>query len=223
MPSSTASRARSWRNASVSPRRSSRPASMQASIAAAPLVTSVSSVAPGTTAHSSTTSRAASSSALTRKATASRTLAGISPAGAASASVTKNGLPPVTACRSAASRPAARASCATASADSGVGLDPAHALARERGQHAADLGQRLAAAGEDQAAGRAHEPAAEQRDEVERRVVGPVQVLDHEHGAGGELVERGVEHGLAAAVDRPPAACRRPRGRRRAAGRAGAA
>ena len=54
------------------------------------------------------------------------------------------------------------------------------------------------------------QPAAEQRHEVERRVVGPVQVLDHQHGLVGELVERGGEHGLAAAVDRrrrsvPPA------------------
>jgi len=80
-------------------------------------------------------------------------------------------------------------------------LDPAHALARERGQDAADLGQRLAAAGDDQAAGRAQQAAAEQRHEVERRVVGPVQVLDHQHGAGGELVERGVEDRLTAAVD----------------------
>ena len=43
------------------------------------------------------------------------------PSGAASASVTKNGLPPETACRSAGSRPARCASSATASADSAAG------------------------------------------------------------------------------------------------------
>ena len=82
-----------------------------------------------------------------------------------------------------------------------AGLDPPHAFARERGQHAPHLGRGVVAAGEDQAAGRAQQAAAQQRHEVERGVVGPVQVLDDQHGAAGELVQGRRQHPLAGAVD----------------------
>jgi hypothetical protein len=45
----------------------------------------------------------------------------------------------------------------------------------------------------------ARQPPAEQRHQVERRVVGPVEVVDHEHRAAGERVERGGEDVLACA------------------------
>ena len=64
--------------------------------------------------------------------------------------------------------------------------------------------------------GERHEAAAEQRDEVERAVVGPVEVLDDDDRGGRELVERGGEHVLARAraVERGeerPAGLARPR------------
>ena len=67
MPSSTARRARSWRKASVSPRRCSRPASMHASIARRRRRVSRSATArsrPARPRHSSTTSRGGAPSAL---------------------------------------------------------------------------------------------------------------------------------------------------------------
>ncbi len=95
---------------------------MHSSTAAASTPSSDSSMLPGTTAASSITARACGPSASTRSATASRTLAGTpTPRGAASASVTKNGLPPETACRSAASWPARSASRATAPGESEAG------------------------------------------------------------------------------------------------------
>ena len=74
-------------------------------------------------------------------------------------------------------------------------LDPPRALAAQRPEYAPDLGQlsqRVGAAGHDQAAARARQPPPKQGHEVERRVVRPVQVLDHEHRgrARGQLVER---------------------------------
>ena len=82
------------------------------------------------------------------------------------------------------------------------GSDAQDALARQGGEdapHLGALGDALRAAGEDQAPGRAHEAAAEERDEVERAVVGPVEVLDDDDRGGRELVERGGEHVLARA------------------------
>ena len=82
-----------------------------------------------------------------------------------------------------------------------LGLDPPHAFTRKRGQHAPHLGCGVVAAGEDQAAGRAQQAAAQQRDEVERGVVGPVQVFDDHHGAARQLVQGRRQHPLAGAGD----------------------
>jgi hypothetical protein len=83
-----------------------------------------------------------------------------------------------------------------------LGGDAHDALARQGGEdapHLGPLGDALRTAGEDQASGRADEAAAEQRDEVERAVVGPVEVLDDDDRGGRELVERGGEDVLARA------------------------
>ena len=82
------------------------------------------------------------------------------------------------------------------------GLDARKALARERGEEAAELrplGQPVRATGHDEAAARPHQPAREERQQVEGGVVGPVQVLHHEHRgrAGAHLVEERPEHLLA--------------------------
>jgi len=74
------------------------------------------------------------------------------------------------------------------------GLDPPHHVARERREHAPDVGplaQRVLPARHDQAAARARQPPPEQREQVERRLVDPVEVLDDEGARplGGELVE----------------------------------
>jgi hypothetical protein len=60
-------------------------------------------------------------------------------------------------------------------------VEPQHDLGRQRSEHAADLRplvQRLAATGQHDAAARTGETPPEQRHEVERPVVGPVQVVD---------------------------------------------
>jgi hypothetical protein len=60
----------------------------------------------------------------------------------------------------------------------------------------------VAAVGQQQRAGRAPDTAADDGQRVERRLVGPVQVLHHEHGrvAAVELVEQRAEHRLARCV-----------------------
>ena len=182
------------------------PAATQASTA--PVDTSGSShssARPGTTDTSSTTSRASFGSEETRSITASRTLPGTRPGGAARASVTKNGLPPVTACSPAASRSAWRASASTAGAENGAGSirsSAARGEGAERPAHLGPVGERVGAAGEDQAAARGGEPAREQRQQVERGVVGPVDVLDDDRGraAGAERLQQRVEHRLARAA-----------------------
>ena len=72
-------------------------------------------------------------------------------------------------------------------------LDPGDA--GQRAEHAPDLGARVGPGREDQAPLR--EAAAEQGDDVERRVVSPVQILDHQRSG---RVERGVQELLARAV-----------------------
>ena len=214
MASSAARRARSCRYATASPCRTRSPAAMHSSISAAPApmvsASSDRSAGPGTTAASSTTARASSPTTATRNPTASRTLAGTrSPAGAASSSVTKNGLPPDSACSSDASRPARRASTPTASAVSAPGSTTAQAIARQRAQDAPHLGALLRTARDDQAAPGAGQPAAQQRHEVQRGVVGPVQVLDDERaGIAAQLVEHGGQQVLPGRLERrrhPPA------------------
>ena len=85
------------------------------------------------------------------------------------------------------------------------GLDPVERGAgegAERPAHLGPVGERVGAAGEDQAAARGGEPAREQRQQVERGVVGPVDVLDDDRGraAGAERLQQRVEHRLARAV-----------------------
>ena len=103
------------------PRTCTSPAATHSSIASAPSSISHSSTVPGTTDASSTTVRAGSLNAPSRSAIASRP---------ASASATKNGLPPVTACRSPGSRPACAASAATAAGAQRPRLAPARRAAR---------------------------------------------------------------------------------------------
>ena len=83
-----------------SPARTSTPAAIAESSDASrqrrlSAATSHGSLRPGTTATASTTARVAGSSLAARERTASRTVVGISSPGAANASVTKNGFPPV--------------------------------------------------------------------------------------------------------------------------------
>ena len=71
---------------------------------------------------------------------------------------------------------------------------------------------------------RARQAPAEQRDEVERRVVGPVQVLDHEHRAVGQRGQRRGQDALAGAgLDRGLELAAELAARRRAAGPSAAA
>jgi len=77
-------------------------------------------------------------------------------------------------------------------------LDASHAVAGQRAEHATHLGplaQRVGPARHHQASARTREPARQQRHEVERRVVGPVQIVDHEDRrlARPQRVERGRE------------------------------
>ena len=162
-------------------------------------------------------------------ATASRTLAGTPPpAGAASTSVTKNGLPPETACRSDASRPARSASSATAASDSGRGLDAPHALARQRAEDAPHLGAlasaRCGRSGSRQPGERARRrPSSATRSSVASSAQCRSSTTSDRRRAR-ELVERGGEHVLArAAVDRRRERAAGLRARRRAAGPSGAA
>ena len=158
---------------------------MHSSIAAASAVSrSHSSAGPGMTAASSTTARAASPISASRSATASRTLAGTPPPSgrrqrlgdeervAARDGVQVGGIAagPL---RELGDGVGATAPLARSAAS------PRAAARRARAGPRAGLGP----AGDDHAARRAGQAPPEQRDEVERRVVGPVQVLDHEHGA----------------------------------------
>ena len=104
-------------------------------------------------------------------------------------------------------------------------LDGAH-----RGELAEHDPQRvvgLVTEGDDGERGHAVDPAAEQPQHVERALVGPVDVFEHEHGPRlrAQLAQqRGDQRGRPRCPPRRPrAARRRPRRRRRAAGRAAAA
>ena len=119
--------------------------------------------------------------------------------------MTKNGLPPVTAWSPAASRSASRASASTAGTENGPGSIRASAprgsapSARRTSGRSASAS---VAAGEDQAAAGGREAAPEQREQVERGVVGPVDVLDHDRrrAAVGERGEQRGQDRLAPAV-----------------------
>ena len=142
------------------------------------------------------------------------TLAGTSSGGAASVSVTKNGLPRVSAWTAAASRPVPAASACTASRDSGA------SSIRCTGQPASAPSSRCSGMARiELVAGRQDEDRADGLDaarrvaeHVERGVVGPVDVLDDEDGRAllGQLLQQRGED----AIDR---ALVGQRGRQRAA------
>ena len=130
--------------------------------------------------------------------------------------MTKNGLPPVTACSPAASRSAWRASASTAGAENGAGSIRSSAArgsapsARRTSGRSASASVRQVRIRQPRGGG---EPAREQRQQVERGVVGPVDVLDDDRGraAGAERLQQRVEDRLArAALER---AGERPGGR----------
>ena len=114
--------------------------------------------------------------------------------------MTKNGLPPESACSSDGSCPARSASSATASADSAGGSIRRTQLSGSVPSTRRTSGSASLRLVRIRQPGRAHEAPPEQRHEVERGVVGPVQVLDDQHGGAGERVQRRAQHVLARAV-----------------------
>ncbi len=110
-------------------------------------------------------------------------LLGNRPGGAAISSVTKSGFPPVVSNSSAASRPEPAASAATASSLSGAERElgdvgaPSGAEQPAQGMGQTDL---LTPVGQDDDHRQLAHAAGELADHVERRVVGPVDVLDHD-------------------------------------------
>ena len=155
---------------------------------------------------------------------------GTASAGEASTSVTKNGLPPVTRCTASASAPVLAASRRDRGARQRRQREPVHRAPGERAEQALQRVRRaelVVAEGQDEHRGQRLDPPRHVAEHVERRVVGPVDVLDDEHGRrrGRELgQDRGED-----AVDGPAVGERRRqraaglRARRRAAGRACAA
>ena len=215
---SIARRASSWRNASRSARTSSTPAASASDSAssAGPSRYAARSMSTwdGTTESWSSASRHSRPRRATRAITASMTLTGTASRGEASASVTKNGLPPVT-------------RCTAVGVGAGPRAQPPHRVGRQRPQrqahqrrpdeHAEEAAERVSGvdlvvpAGQNQHRAERRDPPGGVAEHVERGVVGPVDVLDDEHGRGlgGELVEQRAE------ARRRPARCRAPR---RAAG-----
>ena len=154
----------------------------------------------GTTASCSTTSRAAGVNRCTRARTASTTVRGTGSSGEARASVTKNGLPAVARCSRCASTGEPSASSATASGESATQRQPPHHAAAETAE---DALQRVLATdlvgpvGQEQQRGQVVDPPADVAQQVERGAVGPVHVLDDQHGRPvrvGQLLEDGREH-----------------------------
>ena len=227
-----ADRAISWRNATPRPCRSIRPVAASTPTVAVDTPSASSSSGPtgsGVQESSSRQWRTGGANPAVRASTASRTLAGIGASGWARIWLRKNGLPAVRRWTSAGSSPCPSTSAATADRLSGVSCSAARA--RRGDQVAEDRAQRMVdphrvAVGQHQQQGQRRDPAGEEPHEVERRLVGPVQVLHHEHARAGT---QGVEHrredlvlGRGAAQQRghrrAPA-----RPRRRAAARAGGA
>ena len=133
--------------------------------------------------------------ARSRASTASLTLAGTSSRGAASVSVTKNGLPRVSACTAAGvAAGAAPPAPAPRARDSGDELEPVHRAAGERAEQPVQRVARieLVAHGQDEHRADRLDAARRVAEHVERGVVGPVDVLDDEHGRAllGELLQQ---------------------------------
>ncbi len=228
-----ACRASSWRNSSVAPTSRNTPAPRQASSVAASAPATLSSCAGSmrgpSTAAASSTDRAAGGSGATRASTASRTVGGTADAApSANSSVTKKGLPPLTAVQGggverAAARPGAARHRPTAAARVMRAAPCKRAEQAPQGMGAADL---VVAVGAQQQRARALDAPAEVGQQVERRLVGPMQVFEHQAmRVAAQCVEhRGedLEAAVVAAEGRRHASRRAP-WRCRAAGRAGAA
>ena len=124
-----------------------------------------------------------SDSRAARASTASRTVAGTVWPSVASASVTKNGFPPVRAYSSSASTPCGAANSATAALRERVDRDPsgcADDLAKHDPQPVRAVELIVSVAGEHQRGSR-RDAGADQRQYVDRGLVGPVQILQHQH------------------------------------------
>ena len=188
--SSTASRASSCLKETWSGCERSMPAARHSSSGATESATSASSshgsACGGTTATASSTRRASGPSRAARASTASRTVSGISAPAAASASVTKNGFPDVLRYRSPASTPCGAASVADRVERQRSELDSGRPLAE--GRFAEQNPERMPAVelvvseGRDDQHRQRLDPARDDPEHVERRLVGPVHVFDHDHG-----------------------------------------
>ena len=113
----------------------------------------------------------------------------------ASTSVTKNGLPPVRAWRAAPSTPCAAASRATAPGDSGstVTDGPRAQIAEHDAQRVLAL-QLVVAVGRDHQRRHSRRPPAEQVHDVERRLVGPVEILQDDDRRAAKRATQRPEH-----------------------------
>ena len=148
-----------------------------------------------------------------------------------SSSLTNSGLPRVSACRPLAERIAARASWSTAPGDSGSSasrvtrLDGSSPSSRRSGCAADTSSSRQR---QHQQARHAVDAAAEELQQVQRGVVGPVHVLEHGHHRTPAVLQR-RQHRLeqlrarVAGLQQRRRRRRRRRARCRAAARAGAA
>ena len=124
-----------------------------------------------------------------RASTASRTVAGRSAPPAASTSVTKNGLPPVRRCSASGSRPSGgelRHRCRRQrrrrdAVGDALGSSPS---TMRSGWRSVEL---VVAVGGDHERGQRLDPARQQPEDVERRLVGPVQVLQHDDRGSSEF------------------------------------
>ena len=203
---STASRASSCRNATHSPSVGSIPEARHSSRLSAEsgvsFSSSQSSACTGSTAIVSRSPRPRVLRRAMRASTASRTVSGSSAPPAASASLTKNGFPPVFRYRSPASTPWSAASAATACSRQGLDRDPCRPAA---GRHLAEQNpegvspvELVITVGRNQKHGQRIDAAGDDPEDVEGRLVGPVHVLEHDdarptlvqlgHERSGELV-----------------------------------
>ena len=163
------------------------------------------SALPGTMLTSSAIARALGGSFARRASTTSRAFDGIDSAPVASTSVTKNGLPPVVLYSPCDERPACFASFATASFRERLQRQAPHDRARQIADHEAARMTRadfVGAIGHHQHRARALHAPAEELEQVERRLVGPVAVLEHDQRRRPvlELVERRAEDRVAAGL-----------------------
>ena len=215
---SIARRASSWRNrvrrGGPRSRPRARPRAARASSRRAGPRPARAATCEGTTDRRSSASRQSASSPRSRARTASLTLAGTSSGGAASVSVTKNGLPRVSAWTAAGVAAGAGRQRLHRVARQRRELDPVHRAAGERAEQAVQRMARieLVAGRQDEDRADGLDPARRVAEHVERGVVGPVDVLDDEDGRAllGQLLQQRGED----AIDR---ALVGQRGRQRAA------